>query len=293
MATEDTSQIKNKIVQTLKFKGAMLPAYIAKEVGLDMLLTSAFLSELISEKKIKASYMRVGSSAIYYLSENFQDLEKYAEHLKSKEKEAFKLLKEKQFLEDEKQEPAIRVALRQLRDFAFPFEVNEKIIWRYFIIPKVEYKKQEKNIEIILKKPTIKTPEKENAKEINIFDKKVEVKEKLKLKKKIIKKSASAKKSEQFFNKVKEFLTKKQKEITDILGVTKDTLTLKIKHQSQEILLIAFNKKRITEIDIIKTHKKAQELGLKYQILSLGEPSKKLDNLINAIKDLSEIEKIQ
>ena len=286
MVTQDTNEIKNKIVQNLKFKGPMLPAYIAKDIGLDMLLTSAFLSELLSEKRINASHMRVGSSAIYYLNENFQDLEKYSEHLKSKEKEAFKLIKEKQFLEDENQEPAIRVALRQIRDFAFPFKLNEKIIWRYLTIQESEYKSKQKQLQ-------------EKPKQLNIFDKKQEPEQKIKIiKKKItkpktIKKSASAKKGEQFFNKVKEFLTKEQKEITDILGVTKDTLTLKIRNQNQEILLIAFNKKRINETDITKAHKKAQELKLKYSILSLGDLSKKLDNLISAIKELSTIEKIE
>ena len=283
MTTENTSQIKDKIIQTLRVRGPMIPAYLAKEIGSDMLFTSAFLSELISEKRIFASHMRIGSSAIYYLNENRNDLEKFGENLKSKEKEAFKLLQGKKFLQDEKQEPAIQVALRQIRDFAFPFERDGKIIWRYLITKESEYKKGKK--------------EKPKQKELSIFDKKSEPKEKLPTKKitkpKTTKKSASAKKSEQFFNKVKEFLANKQKEIIDILGVTKDTLTLKIKEQNQEILLIAFNKKRITETDIGKAHKKAQELNLKYSILSLGDLSKKLDNLISAIKDLSNIEKIQ
>jgi len=57
-------------------------------------------------------------------------------------------------------------------------------------------------------------------------------------------------------------------------------------------LLIAYNKKRINENDIIKAHKKALELNLKYIILSLGEPLKKLTNLIEALKNLEKIEKI-
>ena len=274
MVNESTSQIKEKIVQILRIKGPLLPAYIAKEINYDTLFTSAFLSELISEKRIFSSRMRVGSSAIYYLKENQNDLEKYSEHLKSKEKEAFKLLQEKKFLEDEIQEPAIRVALRQIRDFAIPFKKNEKIFWRYFKIQESELNIKEKQ-EIKGKIKQTKTPAKKSTKS------------------KTTKKTASAKKSEQFFNKVKEFLISQKKEILDIQGVTKDTLTLKIKETNQEILLIAYNKKRITEEDILKAHKKAQELNLKYQILSLGEPSKKLDNFIKALRNLSEIQKIQ
>ena len=287
MGTENTYQLKEKIMQTLRITGPMLPAYISKSIGSDMLFTSAFLSELVSEKRILASHMRIGSSAIYYLKENQKDLEKYGESLKSKEKEAFILLKEKKFLEDEKQESPIKVALRQIRDFAFPFEKDGKIIWRYFITEESEYKQDKK--------------EKPKEKKLDILDKKSEEKRKQEkphiknkqIKLKIIKKKASTKKSEQFFNKVKEFLINEQKEIIDILGVTKDNLILKIKDKDQEILLIALNKKRITETDITKAHKKSQELNLKYSILSLGDTSKKLENLIDALKDLSNIEKIQ
>lgn len=287
MGTENTYQLKEKIMQTLRITGPMLPAYISKSIGSDMLFTSAFLSELVSEKRILASHMRIGSSAIYYLKENQKDLEKYGESLKSKEKEAFILLKEKKFLEDEKQESPIKVALRQIRDFAFPFEKDGKIIWRYFITEESEYKQDKK--------------EKPKEKKLDILDEKSEEKRKQEkphiknkqIKLKIIKKKASTKKSEQFFNKVKEFLINEQKEIIDILGVTKDNLILKIKDKDQEILLIALNKKRITETDITKAHKKSQELNLKYSILSLGDTSKKLENLIDALKDLSNIEKMQ
>ncbi len=281
MSNESTYQLKEKIIQALKINGPMLPAYIAKNIGSDMLFTSAFLSELVSEKRILSSHMRIGSSAIYFLKENKQDLEKYGENLKSKEKEAFILLKEKKILKDESQEPAIKVALRQIRDFAIPFRQGEDIFWRYFAAEE--------------SKATITEPPKEEKKEkIEIFDKK-ETKsiQKKTIKPKIIKKSASTKKSEQFFNKIKEFLTKENKEIMDILGVTKDHLILKIKDKNQEFLLIAFNKKRITETDLSKACKKAQELGLKYQILSFGELPKKISMLLEALKGLSDIQKIQ
>ena len=52
-------------------------------------------------------------------------------------------------------------------------------------------------------------------------------------------------------------------------------------------------KKRISEADINKASKKASELNLPYIILSLGRPLKKLNSLINAIKNLSAIEKLE
>ena len=67
---------------------------------------------------------------------------------------------------------------------------------------------------------------------------------------------------------------------------------LRIKENGEEKLAAAFNKKRIGEAEIIKTNKKSSELGLNYIILSLGEPAKKLQNLIEAIKNLSGLEKL-
>ena len=78
----------------------------------------------------------------------------------------------------------------------------------------------------------------------------------------------------------------------DIESFNKNDLILRVKSSDQEKLLIAYNKKRINETDIIKANKKAQESNLPYIILSLGGPLKKLDNLINAIKNLTEIEKL-
>jgi len=107
-----------------------------------------------------------------------------------------------------------------------------------------------------------------------------------------VKKKTSQKKNDQFFNKVKEFLAKKSIEISDIEGFSKNDLTLRVKVKGGEKLLVAYNKKRINESDIIKAYKKASELNLEYIILSLGEPLKKLNNFIEAIEKLSGIEKI-
>ena len=67
MPTQNAAKIKERIVAILHMKGPSIPAYIAKDIGLNMLFTSAFLSELLSDKKIKISYMRVGNSPVYFL----------------------------------------------------------------------------------------------------------------------------------------------------------------------------------------------------------------------------------
>ena len=284
MPQTDTSEIKNKIINIIRIRGPCLPVHIAKEIGMSILFTSAFLSELLAEKRIKISNMKVGSSSIHFITGQEPRLENFSQHLKSRERDAYELLRKKRFLRDSEQEPAIRVALRAIKDFAIPFEKNKEIVWRYFTVPENEFMREPKP-ETIIKK---------TEPGVEIFDKTEKKSEPKKTKRKIMKKRApSQKKNEKFFNRVKEFLSDKSIEIIDIIGFSKNDLTLKVGINNQERLLIAYNKKRVSEQDIIKANKKASELNLKYIILSLGEPLKKLNTLIEAIQNLSGIEKIE
>ena len=112
-------------------------------------------------------------------------------------------------------------------------------------------------------------------------------------KKKTARKRTGKKHDEQFFNKIKEFLSEKNIEIVDIQSFNKSDLVLKIKENEEEKILVAYNKKRIISSDLMKAYKKAVEASLPYMILSLGEPAKNLKELISAIKELSEIDKIE
>lgn len=288
MEKRDTSLIKEKIIQFLERNGPSLPVHIAKEIGMDMIFTSAFLSELISHQKIKTSFMKVGTSPVYFIPGQEIGLEKFSEYIKGKEREALILLKKNNFLKDSEQEPAIKVALRAIKDFAKPFEKNDTLIWRYFLIqekefnaPKKEDKEEEKN--------------KEKVKEEEISKERTE--KTLEKKKNAIKKpktrKSNKKSDEKFFNKVKEFLIKKEIELSDIISFNKKDLVLKVIQNGKEKILFAYNKKRITEKDILTAYKKAQERGLNYLLFSLGEPLKKTQNLLEAAKNLDSIEKIE
>ena len=183
------------------------------------------------------------------------------------------------------QQPAIRVALRGIRDFAKPFKSQEEIVWRYFLIPETDFKAKE-----IKKEPTeIKidqiTEKKELEKPLDIFAKQ---KAKPKEKKKSGKKSKSPQK-EKFFGKIKEFLTEKSMELKDIESFTKNEIILRIAQSGQEKILVAYNKKKIIDSDIIKAHKKAYEKNLPYIILCLNEPTKKISDMIKAIRGMSSI----
>jgi len=283
---QDTSKIKERIISILNFEGPNFPSPIASKIQTSILFTSAFLSELVSEKRIKITNMKVGNSPIYFIPGQETKLESLAEkHLKSKEKDAFVLLKEKRFLKDKKQEPAIRVALRSIRDFAIPEEKNNELYWKYFLS-----KEEIPEEKIEEKKPKENTFQKEKS--LEIFEKK-EAKTKKKTQiKKTAKKKTSPKVNEKFFNKIKEYLSENQIEISDIIGFSKNDITLKVKKDSEEYLLVAYNKKTIREEEIIKAFKKSQEENLKYEILSLGEPLKKVSAFIEALENIKEIKKI-
>jgi len=281
MPTQDTSEIKEKIIVILRKNGPSLPVHIAREIESSILFTSAFLSELASEKRIKISHMKVGNSPLYYLPGQEQLLEKSSHYLKSKEKEAFILLKEKKFIEDSGQDPAIRVALREIKDFAIPFKKDEEIFWRYFTIPITGFK--------IAEKPR-KIEEKKTEKTLDIFDASGKKERTKRTRKKKI--SKTSQKEKNFFNKTKEFLAGKSIELIDIISFSKDEIVLRVKDTGGEKIVVAYNKKRISDSDIIKAAEKSAGFNLPYMVLSLGRPLKKVHELIRAVKNLHSIEKL-
>ncbi|MBT3404977.1 hypothetical protein HN832_00895 [archaeon] len=344
MPIQNTNQPKEKIIQTLKTNGPSLPIHISKEIGVNTLFASAFLGELLSNKQIKMSHMKVGNSPIYLLAGQEPQLEKYSQHLKSREKDAFLLLKEKQILEDQKQEPAIRVALRAIKDFAVAFQKEGRVMWRYFTnteaesiqekkenishptqkekpqnLPQekekpdnqIQTKKiseippekpanqsssQEENIESHKIPKEIKisqeittqeslTEKSASAKNLNIFDKKKYIK-----KTTVKKKKTSTKQNQKFFEKIKHFLSENNTELLDIISFNHQQIILHVKTNENEKILVAYNKKRVNEIDIIDAHKKSAELSLPYAILTKGHQTKKLTEFINAAKSLQKIE---
>src|SRR3989344_3816645 len=154
---QDHLQVKERIVSFIKIKGPSLPVHIGKEINASILFTSAFLSELISEKRLKISNLNVGNSHLYFIPGNEPLLEGFSQHLRSKEKDAFELLKQKRILRDSEQHPAIRVALREIKDFAIPFKKDDQFYWKYLMVSDQELiKKMNEFIEAVKKLDGIK-----------------------------------------------------------------------------------------------------------------------------------------
>ncbi len=286
MNIQNPIQLKEKIISIIASRGPILPSAIAKETGLSILFASAFLSELVGEKRLKMSEMKIGSSPLYYVPGQEEMLENFFEELKGRDKEAFILLKEKKFLKDSEQSPVTRVALRTIRDFAVPLRKNEEIYWRYFKTQVSELIDEEsdkkKRIKLVIKKDETKEESQEDKG-------KKTVEKKIKKKKKRAKGKSSRKKDEKFFNKIKDFLSSREIEILSIESFSKNDVVLKIREKGDEKILVAYNKKRVGERDLISANKKASSMKMPYIVLSLGEIPKKVNELIESVKNLSDI----
>src|SRR3989338_2612856 len=130
-------ETNERILAIVKEKGPILPVHISKEINDSILMTSARLSELLSSKKIKISNLKVGGSPLYYFPGQESKLQNFADNLHGVERKAYDILSENKLLRDSSQEPAIRVALRQIKDFAIPLQVNyenkTEIFWKWYL----------------------------------------------------------------------------------------------------------------------------------------------------------------
>lgn len=266
----DIQEKKQKIISLLKTSGPSLPVRIAKAIDMEPVFTSAILSELLGTKQIKLSHMRIGASPLYLIPGQEQKLEEHTEHLKPIEKEAQEKLKEKKLLIDENEQPAIRVALRNLKDFAIPFKEQDKIIWKYAFATEEP------------KEATISTEPKKSKKVEPIFEKKPQPQ------------ATSDKRqanNKPFLKEIEEFLEKQNTQITSIQEVGKKNVIAKI-HNAKDALLFAFNKQRISEAELIKAYKQANDQNLPYHIIVRGDLTKKMNQTINAYKKLLKVDKL-
>ena len=141
-SVDKATQIKREILNHLEKNGPSLPVPIASELKINTSFSSAFLSELLDDEIVKISSLKVGGSPLYYLPQHEILLENFTKYLPGKEKEALNILKEKLVVKDLGLEPALRIALRSIKDFSYPVIIeinNQKVLyWRYFTIKESE-----------------------------------------------------------------------------------------------------------------------------------------------------------
>lgn len=281
---------KQKIQELIKARGPSLPSHLSSEIGLSLLFTSALLSEMVAEKTLKLSFLKIGGSPLYYLEGQEQQLENFIDHLVPQEREAVKLLKEKKILEDDKLTPLQRVALRNTKDFAIMVKhkigEKEKIFWRYYLVPEEEAEKEIKNIlqceleeaKKIEEAKEIK-PEEIERKEVIAIEKKPEIHEiKVRRRKKRI----------EFREKVLESLKKKN---IKILSELKEENKICVALVNSEIGILKFlvygiDKKVINEADLSLASSHGQEEKLPVLLVTQGKLTKKASEFLKKLSNI-------
>jgi DNA-binding Lrp family transcriptional regulator len=277
------TEIKRKILAFLEKNGPSLPIPIARETGISSLFSSAFLSEMLEDGTIKISKLKVGGSPLYFMPNQEAMLENFIRVLPTKEKEAFTMLKEKQILKDINSEPAIRVALRNIKDFAFPVIIehnNEKLLfWRYMsvkesdAIEKIRANLPKQTAQIIPQTQTTSQPSLQLTPK-QIKSEKQEVIEEVKNSQKNPKSFGT-----DFSKKIEQNLMESGLEILERLEAKKKEYVAKILVNSQlgktSYLCIAKDKKKLTENDLVLAVQKAQSMKLPVLLVSQGTLSEK------------------
>jgi|SRR3989338_1016621 len=281
-------ETRDKILEIIKMKGPVPPSQISKEIGSDILMASAHLAELTASNKLKISSLKVGFSPVYYLPGQESMLQKFTSSMNDKEKKAYDLLQLSKILRDVEQEPVIRVALREIKDFAMPLNVNfnnnKEIFWKWYLMSNDE-------AELIIKsKLGIEKKEDVKAELPKLEPKKVEQE----LLKESIEKAPKKTRERKY----------KPREIEDhfLISITKFFEKSKINIVSSEIIkknsemdfiveiptvvgnlqyyCKAKNKKRISDSDLSNAFVKGQLRRMPVIVISEGDLSSKAEELL-------------
>ena len=174
--------VEDDILALMQLKGPVLPADVAKQIKTNILLASAYLSEIASRKKLKISSLKVGGSPVYFLQGQEEKLEKFASNLNEKDLRAYDMLKQKRVLRDSHMTPLMRVALRSIKDFAVPINVtfgnSQELFWKWITTTETEVNKliheelegpKEESVQII-EKPAPELKETKRKKKVEMVE---------------------------------------------------------------------------------------------------------------------------
>ena len=275
------------ILEIISRKGPVLPVQVSKEINDNVLMASARLSELLSSKKIKISSLKVGGSPLYYLPGQEEKLRNFANNLGGVERKAYDLLEQGKVLRDAVMEPAVRVALRQIKDFAVPLQViyqeKTEIFWKWYLTENKEAEIVIKGIiDAISKSREMQQPQAlQKAPEQTRLEKpKEEIKKPEETIKKEIQKTRKTPVKINFLNEINGFFSKAKINIIDVKEIKKNSefdITIEINTQLGNVKYFckAKSKKNISEGDLSSALVSAQSKGLPLFFMTNGKASKK------------------
>jgi hypothetical protein len=197
------------------------------------------------------------------------------------------------------QEPAIRVALRSINDFAIKINVKidnneDKTFWKYYSISDEQTKDFLENL--INPKAKQKKAEKQEAK-----DKTEEIQKTEELKvetsRKVKKATNKPAKESKFTNDVKDFLKEKDIEILASIAEKPKEFTARVRIDTmfgkQEYLMLGKDKKKITEDDLAIALHKANAEKVPALIITSGVLDEEAKSYQDKWKNLIKIERMK
>lgn len=308
MNSTDLARAKDQIMAHISQKGPSLPATIAGEIRVQPLFVSAFLSELYREGKVLMSHLKVGTSSLYILPGQERMLENFIQHLNTREREAYLLLKQKKILKESELTPVIRVAIRDIKDFAKSEQIDGEVYWTYVFAEPEEINSTHEKDKPKEKISPIQQSVQAVRENIEIIQNSQPAQEsKSEEKKQIIRKPKEKKPIKQestfslsltpvsyqpqqqispFAEEVKAFLEKNGYENITLSKSDKKEATfnasIKGPNGIQTYLVIAKDKKKLKEEEIQLALQEAHTHRLLCLILARADPDKKLSQFISA-----------
>lgn len=289
-------ETRERIVEIVKVKGPVLPVQISKEIGTDILMASAHLAELTASKRLKISTIKVGGSPLYYLQGQEVMLQKFTANMNDKEKKAFDLLSQSKILRDAEQEPVIRVALREIKDFAIPLNVthnnNKEMFWKWYLANNEEAEILIKQKLQILEKPVERKIEEKVQKDIKEQKPIETIQKQSKEKPKEASKYKPRDKEDNFLKDIMRFFEKNRINVISSEIIKKNSeidflVELPSVVGNLQYYCKARNKKKISDSDLSNAYVKGQFKKLPVIVLSPGELSSKAQEIL--AKELNNI----
>ncbi len=271
----DVNKLRDTILNIVRTEGPVLPVAISRKLGSDTYFAGAVLSQLVANKSLMITSAKVGGSPLYYIKGQENRLDKLYNYLPGKEKEAYEKLRINQVLKDSECEPAIRVALRSIKDFSRAMQINGELYWRWHLTAEEETKTMVEGPKVaeIKERVPLGTIEPQKHSEIH---KKVEIQRPLEITKK------AEVKLDDFLNLVVNSLKLKKINVTESNILRKNReVEGKLKINSDlgvlDYYFIAKNKKTLNEADLSLANDKGRKNKLPVLFLSNGKLSKKAE----------------
>ncbi len=133
---------KNQVLDVVRTKGYVVPSDLIREFRTDTFVMGAVLSDLVHDKKLGITSVKIGGSPAYYAIEQKEKLQDLFKYLNEKDRGTFELLRAQKVVLDAEQSPLFRVSLRAIKDYAKPIEVTANgqtyLFWKWYLATEQE-----------------------------------------------------------------------------------------------------------------------------------------------------------